>query len=370
MASINQKFANNRDKEFYQVLRDRVSEYFKSEKISRHANGNMVIKTIFMFSLLFTPYMFIVAGGIESVWLTMLLWAITGLGMAGVGFNVMHDANHKSYSSKPWVNKWLGYSMNLLGGNAEMWKYQHNVLHHTYTNVESADQDINGPFFIRLSPHSKRYWIHRYQVLYAWFFYGLSTFAWVTYKDFVQIFNYRNLGLIRNAKGMRKEMAQLIAWKLIYYAYILVLPLIFSPLAWGWTILGFAIMHFTTGLAMTLVFQTAHVMPECEYPLPDDGGQHEHSWVVHELLTTTNFGPKSKVFSWFIGGLNYQVEHHLFPKICHVHYPKLSRIVAQTAREFNVPYNSQKTFIGAVVQHFKMLYQLGHMEAVPVQSAR
>lgn len=363
-----QKFSTNKDVEFFSVLRERVGLYFESAKLSRHGNWNMVVKTIVMFLLYFTPYFLLLFGNITHPVLFVLLWIIMGFGTAGIGLSVMHDANHGAYSSKKWINKYLGYSMNLVGANAELWKLQHNKLHHTYTNIDGGDDDINTPMILRFSPHRKRYWIHRYQYLYAWFFYGISTMSWFTSKDFIRLYRYRRMGLIKSRKEFRKIFTQLILWKLFYYGYILVLPLILIPVPAWLILLSFVSMHFTMGLILSLIFQTAHVMPACEYPVADEHGVIENNWAIHEMMTTTNYSPSSRIFTWFIGGLNFQVEHHLFPSICHVHYKRISKIVAATAKEFDVPYNSQKNFLIAVWNHAKMLYKLGRLETAPARS--
>ena len=363
-----QKFSQTENVEFYQVLSARVNSYFKSGNISRNGNWNMAIKTILMFLLYFTPYFLMLFGIVTHPLMVIALWMMMGLGMAGIGLSVMHDANHGAYSSKKWINRYLGYSMNLIGANAEIWKLQHNVLHHTYTNVHGADDDINTPGILRFSPYNKRYWIHKYQYLYIWFFYGISTLFWMTLKEFVQVFRYRKMGLIKGRKKFRIMLIQLSIWKIFYYSYILVLPIILFPIPVWLILLSFFAMHFITGLILSLIFQTAHVVPACEYAIANDNGIIENSWAIHEMMTTSNYAPSSRIFSWFIGGLNYQVEHHLFPNICHVHYKQISKIVLSTAREFGIPYNTQKNFLLAVWNHIKMLHRLGRWELSEVPS--
>lgn len=327
----------------------------------------MIFKTIFMLSLFFVPLVIVNTGIVASPLLLFGLYLLSGLGMAGIGMGVMHDAIHGSYSKNRKVNKYMGYTLNLIGANAAIWKIQHNVLHHTYTNIDEADEDINAPFFLRFSPHAKRYWLHRFQHLYIWFFYGLSTISWVTTKDFLRIHRYKKLGFIKGKAEVRKEILQVTGWKLLYYSYALALPLIMVPLAPWIIILAFFGMHFLTGICISLVFQSAHVMPSTEFPLPDENGLIANDWAIHQLATTSNFSPRSRFFSWMIGGLNYQVEHHLLPNICHVHYRKLSRIVAETAKEYGIPYHTKKTFVAAVWDHIKMLQQLGKMELSPIK---
>ncbi|MCB0397708.1 MAG: acyl-CoA desaturase [Flavobacteriales bacterium] len=325
----------------------------------------MTIKTIVVILTYFTPYFLIMTGVVTQPWLFFGCWIMIGIGMAGIGLCVMHDANHGAYSPNARLNMILGYSMNLIGANAEIWKLQHNRLHHTYTNIEGADDDIHTPPVLRFSPYTKRYWIHKYQFLYVWFFYGISTLSWVTMKEFVQLFRYRKLGLIKSKKKFRGMLRRLILWKVIYHTYMLVLPLAILD-APAWLILiSFFAMHFTTGLILSLIFQTAHVMPECKFDIADKNGTIHSDWAVHEMMTTSNYAPSSRLFSWMIGGLNYQIEHHLFPKICHVHYRKISKIVASTAKEFNIPYYTQKNFMVALWHHTRMLYRLGRWDAIP-----
>ncbi len=322
----------------------------------------MVLKTVVMLGLYFIPLILINTGIVTQAWLLFTLYVISGLGMAGVGMGVMHDAIHGSYSRNQKVNQYLGYTMNLIGANAVVWKIQHNVLHHTYTNIDQADDDINAPFFLRFSPHAKRYWLHRFQHFYVWFFYGLSTISWVTTKDFIRISRYKKMGFFKGKNEYRNEVLKVIAWKLLYYSYALILPIIVVPLAWWVVLLAFVSMHFITGLLISLVFQTAHVMPNNEFPIPDENGLIENDWAIHQLATTTNYSPRSPFFSWLIGGLNYQIEHHLLPNVCHIHYKKLSSIVAETAAEFGIPYHTKKTFVAAIWDHVKMLNQLGSMK--------
>ncbi|MEM9024589.1 MAG: fatty acid desaturase, partial [Bacteroidota bacterium] len=265
------------------MLRSRVNAYFKQNKRSRFGNFNMVIKTVVMFLIYLTPYVLMLSGSVHHPLLYVVLWMVMGVGMAGIGLSVMHDANHGSYSRKKYVNKYLGFSMNLIGANAEIWKLQHNVLHHTFTNVHGADDDINTPGFLRFSPYDERHWIHRFQFLYVWFFYGVSTLSWVTLKEFVQLFRYKRKGLIQPGKAFRSMFVQLAAWKLFYHAYMLVIPLVLFPVPAWVTLLAFVSMHVAAGLILSLIFQTAHIMPECEYEVAENLDLVKQHWAEHEM---------------------------------------------------------------------------------------
>ena len=359
------KFSRSAQSEFISVLRKRVKDYFDTRQKSTYGNTNMVLKTLFMFSLYFLPYAFMISGVITNPWIIFLMWVLMGLGTSGIGLSVMHDANHGSYSKNKWVNKYMSYVMNMIGASSFNWKIQHNVLHHSFTNIEGMDEDIDPGKLMRLSPHAKRYKVHRLQHIYGWFLYGMMTFLWLTTKDFRQLYRYKKMGLLKTSKrSFSSVLAELVVSKIAYYAYALVIPLIFVPVPWWQILIGFFVMHYITGLSLGLIFQPAHVMPTSEYPLPDDEGNIENNWAVHQLFTTTNFSPKSRLFSWFIGGLNYQIEHHLFPNICHVHYKRLSKIVKETTKEFNLPYYSQKNFVLALVNHGKMLRNLGKHDTI------
>lgn len=319
----------------------------------------MKVKTVVMIALFFVPLIILGSGIVTSTWTLFMLYIISGLGMSGIGMGVMHDAIHGSYSKSKKINSLLGYTFNLIGANATVWKIQHNVLHHTYTNIDQADDDINAPFFLRFSPHAKHYWLHRFQHIYIWFFYGISTLSWITTKDYIRAKRYRDMGLIEDKQEYHKTLVTMTAWKLLYYSYAIVLPMIMLPHAWWVILLAFLSMHFVTGLLVSIVFQIAHIMPANEFPLPDTNGIMKDDWYGHQFATTTNFSPKSEILFWLLGGLNFQVEHHVLPDVCHVHYKKLTAIVADTAKEYGMPYHVKKDLIHAVWDHIKMLRILG-----------
>jgi linoleoyl-CoA desaturase len=353
------KFADTR-RDFVATLNMRVAAYFKSSKISRNANAEMVVKTLFMFALYCIPYGLILGGAITNSFLLILMVIVMSIGLAGIGLSVMHDANHGAYSKKAWVNNLIGFSLNLIGASAYNWKIQHNILHHTYTNVHEEDEDVSPRGVLRLTPHSEWQFMHQYQHLYAWFLYGLMTIVWMVVNDFKRMIRYHKNGLTKKIKSsIIKEWGILISSKIFYVSYIFVLPLLVTSLAWWQIVVGIVIMHFIAGFVLAIIFQPAHVIEGSEFPLPDDQHMLENNWAIHQVLTTTNFGNKSKWFSWYVGGLNFQIEHHLFPNICHVHYRKISGIVKQTIEDFGLPYKSTDTFMQALSGHARLLKQLG-----------
>jgi len=356
---VHYKFSKHINKEFAQILRSRINDYFKENQLSRNANSHMIGKSIFVLALYLAPFVFMLSATISSIGILFGLWIIMGIGKAFVGTAVMHDALHGSYSKKKSINMLMGFSAFAVGANPKIWQIQHNVLHHTYTNIEHADEDIVTPsYLLRFTPNQPHKWFHKYQHIYAGFFYGISTLTWITIKDFIKIFEYRGEGLIKSKKDFSKTFTIIIIQKIFYLGFFLVLPMVLLPVAPWMIVIMFVTMHFVTGLLLTLIFQTAHVMPSSEFLMQEEE-DIEENWWVHQLHTTTNYATSSRLFSWMIGGLNFQIEHHLFPNICHVHYPKIASIVKNTAAEFNLPYNVQKSFRSAVVQHFNLLHALG-----------
>ncbi len=360
MTTARQITFSTTSRDFVTTLNFRVNQYFKENNIPRQATREMIIKTIFMFVLYFIPYGLIVTETVASIAGLLISVVIMGFGLGGIGLSVMHDANHGAYSKKAWVNNLLGYSLNLVGANAFNWKMQHNVLHHSFTNIHDEDEDISPRGVLRFSPETKWKPIHRYQFIYAWLLYGLMTIVWLVSKDFIRIVRYDRSGLAKKQNAsIRREWFILIASKCLYIGYIFVLPLLVTDLTWQQVLLGIFIMQYIAGFLLAVIFQPAHVVEGTEYPLPDHNRNMETNWAVHQLKTTTNFANNSNWFTWYVGGLNFQIEHHLFPNICHVHYPKIAPIVKSTAIEFNLPYKTKRTFFEAIRAHTRHLKALG-----------
>lgn len=356
------KFVNKDKTVFFNVLKERVDNYFVENKISQHADPSMVFKTIFMISLYFVPFVLILTG-LATGWAYWLCWITCGVGMAGIGMSVMHDANHGAYSDNNRVNNFVGNILYFIGGDRSNWKTQHNVLHHTYTNISGHDEDINDKVGMRFSPNGKHSKAQRFQVIYVFFFYSLMTLYWSTTKDFGQWWRYKKHGHDRSEGLQRfKSLMVIVLWKLIYFGYMMVLPIMVLDVPVWQVITGFLLMHAVAGLILSVVFQLAHVVENTEFPLPDEKGNIENEWAIHQLQTTADFAKNNWLVTFYVGGLNYQAIHHLFPRICHVHYPKIAPIVAETAKEFGVPYIYNESFGSAFASHIRMLSKLGRKE--------
>jgi linoleoyl-CoA desaturase len=352
------RFVNKDKGQFTATLRKNVNEYFKSRQISTKGNLRMILKSIVMISLYVVPFVLMLTLPLSG-WMIFPIALVMGVGMAGIGMSVMHDAVHGSFSRRGWVNNLFGNTIYLLGGNRFNWKVQHNIMHHTYTNIDGLDEDIEPKGALRLSKLTPLKKMHRFQYLYAFFLYCFMTISRMV-NDFRQLNKYNKAGITKQqGSDPRKEMIKLILTKIGYVAIFAGLPLIFSSFSWWLILLGFLVMHFSAGLLMSTVFQLAHVVEEATQPNPDEQGVINNEWAIHELETTVNFGRKSRLFAWLIGGLNFQVEHHLFPNICHVHYKAIAPIVERTAKDFGVAYNQNRTFLSALGSHVRVLKALG-----------
>jgi linoleoyl-CoA desaturase len=355
------KFINVDKNAFFSTLRKRVDNYFVENRLSKSANSRLITKTMVLLAMYLLPFIALLF--YQPGWgLSLLMWTIMGVGMAGLGMSVMHDANHGAYSSNSVVNWIMAHILNIMGGSTYNWKLQHNILHHTYTNITHMDDDIASKPALRLSPHLPAAKVYRYQWFHAFFLYGLTTLYWVTAKDFVQYYRYRKNNVNTSSPSENRIFfAKLVLLKLAYLFVFLVVPTAFFDIPFIQVLTGFLLMHFLAGVILTVIFQLAHSVEGTSHPMPTAGGIIENDWAIHQMNTTINFSPKNKLLSWYVGGLNFQVEHHLFPKISHIHYPAIAPIVEQTAREFNVPYLQHGTFAAALRAHITFLKKLGKL---------
>lgn len=355
------KFNQSGKTAFSQTLKSRIDQYFVESGHSKHANTAMVLKTVVLLVVYWAPFVALLY--LNPSWpFALSLWTLMGIGMAGLGMCVMHDAIHGAYSSNKNVNQALGHILNSLGGSVCNWKIQHNILHHTYTNITHLDEDIADKGVLRFSPHTPVKKGLRFQYLYACAFYGIMTLYWAIAKDFVQFKKYRASGMNQGYGSQKSNLIllKIIGDKILYFSVFIGLPIYFNMPVWQ-LVVGFLLMHFTAGLILSLIFQIAHSVEETTHPLPDEQGNIDNAWAIHQMETTMNFATKNPILTWYLGGLNYQVEHHLFPSICHVHYPAIAPIVKRTAMEFGVPYLEKRTFYEGLSSHFKLLHRLGRL---------
>jgi linoleoyl-CoA desaturase len=341
---------------FHAELRRRTNDYFIEVGKASTGNAELFTKAIILVVSFIFVYIHLVFFT-PPYWIAAIECIILGGLTAAIGFNVMHDGAHGSFSKYEWLNELAGLSLNFLGANVFMWKTKHNVVHHTFTNIAEVDDDIDARPFLRLCETQKHYKVHRYQHLYFWAAYSLLYMHWIFFTDYEKYFT-RKVGNMPLKPMTLRDHIIFWGFKLVHAAVFVAIPIYmvgFVP----W-ILGFLIYGMFTGFVLSIVFQLAHTVQETQFPVAIQPiNQMEDEWAVHQLKTTANFATKNKVITWLVGGLNYQIEHHLFPKISHVHYPAISKIIKQTCAEYGIPYIEHPRTRLAVASHVAHLRQLG-----------
>ncbi len=354
----NVTFNKKQKTDFFPVVRKRVNTYFKENGVSMNANLEMKFKVIFILSGFFACYFMLISNSfVFSPMLMLFLACGFGFFSALIGLNIGHDAIHGAFSNNKTVNRLMGVWFNVIGANDHVWNISHNLVHHTYTNIPDHDDDINQIPILRLNPQQELWKIHRFQFIYAWFLYPLASITWVFMKDYKKFFS-ENIGNHVN-QHPKKEYFRLFFFKAIHYLMYVVIPFLIIDMPWWQILIGFIIGHLVMGFTISSVFQLAHVVEGPEFPIPDENGFIENSWAIHQMHTTANFSRKSRVVDFIFGGLNFQIEHHLFPYICHTHYKDIAHIVKATAKEYNVPYYENESFLSAVKSHIKELKVMG-----------
>ncbi len=342
--------------DFHVELKKRVNQYFTDHKRPMTGNFALLFKAllfcvcyvlIYVHLVFFTP----------SVWLAIPECILFGCLTAAIGFNVMHDGAHGSFSKHKIINKAAGFSLNFLGASAIMWNMKHNIIHHTYTNIDGVDDDIEARPWLRFASTQKKLKMHKFQHYYFWFLYTLLHLLWIFMTDYQKYFKHK-IGNVPLRKMTVGEHISFWAAKVIYAFMFVALPIIL--LGFTTWLVGFLIITMITGFVISIVFQLAHTVEHTEFPMPNEiTGKIENEWAIHQIHTTANFATNNKLISWLVGGLNFQIEHHLFPRISHVHYPAISKIIKRTCVEYGINYIEYPRMINAIHSHVMYLKRLG-----------
>jgi linoleoyl-CoA desaturase len=341
---------------FHAELRKRINQYFVDINAKPTGNVKLYTKAIILVTILIATYIHLVFFTSPLWYVSVLECLLLGATTAAIGFNIMHDGAHGSFSQKKWINDLAGLSLNFLGANVFMWKTKHNVVHHTFTNIDGIDDDIDARPFLRLCETQKKYKIHKLQYLYFPFAYSLLYLYWIFFTDYEKYFTGK-VGNMPIKKMKTNDHLSFWGFKVLHLILFVIVPIyMLGFVTW---LIGFLIFGFFTGIVISLVFQLAHTVEDTHFPVVDAAGKIQDEWAVHQINTTANFATKNKLVSWFTGGLNFQVEHHLFPNISHIHYPKLSEIVKQVCKEYNVKYTEYKKVSQAVQSHINHLKNMG-----------
>lgn len=343
----------------------RVNRYFQERALSKKGNALMYVKTTFYFTAWGFLYALIMSGRFsEPAMLGLAL--LLGCAYTGIGFNVGHDAIHGAFARNRIINAIACYAFEFNGASSYSWKVRHNVIHHTYTNIIGSDGDLESMPLLRFCARPNTKWFHRYQHFYAPLLYCFVTLVWMFKKD------YKHMLLERKEQRLGRKppshaFAALFICKAFHYSVYLILPALFLPLPVWKVLIGFLAMHFSAGLMMATVFQIGHCVEGPQFSSRPVDSMVKDSWAVHQLKTSSNF-KGGRLTNWICGGLNHQIEHHLFPTVCHVHYPRIAKIVRETASEFGLPYNEQSGYFAGLKSHLRMMRQFGRHEMPPALS--
>jgi linoleoyl-CoA desaturase len=318
----------------------------------------MYLKTAVILASFVSVYVLLVFFA-TAWWQALPLSIALALSVVAIGFNVMHDAGHEAYSERRWLNRAMAMSLDLVGGSSYFWHWKHNVFHHTFVNVMGYDTDINLAGLGRLTPHHARSWIHRWQHFYVWFLYGAMVIKWHLYDDLRLALTSR-MGEHRFARPRGSQWVVLLGGKLVFASLAFAIPLTLHPI---WAVAAiYGVTAIVVGIVLGVVFQLAHCVEQAQFPADGGSGRIDKSWAVHQVETSVDFARSSLGASWLLGGLNFQIEHHLFSRICHVNYPAIAPLVERTCREFGIEYHCNTTFAAALRSHYRWLRAMGRGE--------
>jgi linoleoyl-CoA desaturase len=341
---------------FQREVRRRVEEYFDRSGRRQRDCWQMYLKAAVHLSVFAAAYVLLVFVA-RTWWQALPLSILLGLVTAGIGFNVQHDGGHDACSSRPAINRLMAMTLDLIGGSSYLWRWKHAVFHHTYVNITGEDTDIDLGVLGRVSPHQRRFWFHRWQHIYLWPFYGFLAISWQLYGDFQDVILGR-IGRHQVARPGGWQLVIFLGGKLAFFSLAFAIPMLVHSV---WVVLlYYAVTALVTGIVLSVVFQLAHCVEEAEFPMP--GGEPkriERAWAIHQVETTVDFARRNRLAAWLLGGLNFQIEHHLFPRICHINYPALSAIVEETCRDFGIRYSAHSGFWSGVASHYRWLRKVG-----------
>jgi linoleoyl-CoA desaturase len=344
---------------FQSDLRQRVDNFFSGPGARRRDLPVMYLKTAIYVVAFVGLYVLLVFAPLNA-WQAVPVAVLLGLATAGIGFNVQHDGGHEAYSERRWVNRLMALMLDVIGGSSYIWHYKHGVYHHTYVNITHEDTDVDLGFLGRLTPHQRRYCFHRWQHLYIWPLYGLAVIKWQLSDDYRDVILSR-VGEHRIPSPRGWDLVVFVAGKLTFLGLAFGLPLLVHP--WSTVLLFYVLVAVVLGSVLSTIFQLAHAVDAAEFPMPQETGAMESAWAVHQVQTTVDFARHSRLAAWLLGGLNFQIEHHLLPKVCHVNYPALSEIVRDTCQKHGLKYNEHPSVLAGLASHYRWLRKMGAADA-------
>lgn len=348
---------------FFKSLQKSVNEYFKTNKLDRFGGKKMYLKTAFLFSAWGGSYALLMSDQFAGLFL-IFLQALFHFTMFLMTVGIAHDASHYAYSRRKSVNKWMTRVFDLVGINSYLWEFNHVKSHHNAPNIPVYDSAIDSFLLFRFHPRAAHHSFHRYQHIYMIVIYAFATLYKLFFLDFFSL-GRKRIGFISIKQHPFREIVFFFFSRTFVILYTLVIPLVvLSAPSWQ-VVLGFTIGHILSGLSLGAIFQTTHLSDRTAFPEPDKSGKIENAFDQHILDTTADFCPDNPVVTWISGGLNLHVAHHLFPGISQIHLPAITKIVRQTAKEYDMNYKAYATLGEAVRSHLFTLRQLGDPRNLP-----
>jgi len=319
----------------------------------------MILKTAIVLTWFVASYVLLVFAA-QTLWQGLVLAVSLGLTTAAIGMDIQHDAGHRAYAQRGWVNRVMAATMDLVGGSSYTWRWKHTVIHHRYVNITGYDTDLDIGRLGRFTPQQKRRWYNRWQHLYLWVLYAFFGMK----VQLVDSWRMALLGRIsrhRIPRAKGGELVLFLAGKATFFAWAFALPMLLHPV---WVVLFYYVVAAVTlGVVMVLVFVIPHLNGVADFPVPRaDTGRIENPWMVHQAQVAVSFSRHNPVLTWLVGGLNYHKEHHLFPALCHTNYPSITKIVEETCREFGIPYKEHKSFAAGIAAHYRWLRRMGRAD--------
>jgi linoleoyl-CoA desaturase len=351
---------------FHQELKARVAAYFETTGKRERGLAGMYLKTAIILTWFAVSYVLLVF--VAASWWQSVAFALSlGFSIAGIGFNIQHDGSHGGYSRSGTINRVMACALDLVGGSSYFWHWKHNVLHHSFPNIAGADDDINVGVLARLAPAQRRYFFHRFQHFYMWALYGIVPLKWQLVDDFRDLASSQ-VGEKKVPPPRGFDLALFWGGKALFVTLAFVIPSLVHPF---WVVLLYYLgTMLVLGVVLATIFQLAHCVEEAGFPMPEgEAGRIPAEWAVHQVQTTVDFAQRNKFLTWYLGGLNFQIEHHLFPRISHLHYPSIAPIVKSVCESFGVKYNAHRSVLAAARSHFQWLRQMGRPESFGAMAA-
>ncbi|MHB8469295.1 MAG: fatty acid desaturase family protein [Gaiellaceae bacterium] len=359
-ASTSEKLSFDQGGAFMRETRREVEQYLSTRRTRVRGALQLYAKTAVAFSLTLAAWLGLVVAR-PGVALGLVCLAGLVLGSIITAFCVQHDANHGAYFRTRRANHLMGWTADaLLGFSSYTWRVKHNIAHHTYTNVDGYDDDINQTPFLRLAPaQAPKPW-YRLQWLYVWPLYCVMVLRWQIGGDAAALVRGRIArSSVRAPRSV--DWLGLVGGKAIFAGWAIVVPLFVYP--WWVVAAGYVTFTMAVSFVAAVTFQLAHSVEGTDMVAPADVTSE---WAKHQVETTVDFCPRNAVLTWLLGGLNFQIEHHLFPRVQHTHYAHIAAIVQRNCARHGIRYTAQPSLRAALRAHARHLRAMGRL-GVPVE---